>query len=343
MYLLNRTLGLTGAILLIAGCQSDILFQRDRTGEIRRLHCGDDLAIAVPTTRNQRPLWSPDGRQLAYYGIGNAGPAIYVTDRFGRAVQNISAANVAVPNLDFVWSPAGDWIYYSARNSTGTHSIYRVQIDPIAAPQALTPLSLNSVQPSLTPDGRRFVYASDSPGNPEHYDLYTANADGTNRTLLTRTPAAGSLLPAWGPDGRIAYVRDRDVVLIEADGTQHVLGSYAGAGSIHRPDALAWSQDGAQLAFAGGGGKIHVAQTTPPYNSSCVSCDADVGQHVDETPRWMPGHARLVFGRPVGRLPPVGSPQGVFRIAADGTDEQLLISDGYRPDPRPRLKSLCLN
>lgn len=334
---------LIGTIALIAGCQSDILFQRDRTGEIRRLHCGDDLAITVPTTRNQRPLWSPDGRRLAYLGTSNAGVAIYITDRFGRAVQNVSEGNVAVPNLDFVWAPTSDWIYYSARNSTGTHSIYRVQLDPITLPQALTPLSLNSVQPSLAPDGRRFVYASDSPGDPERYDLYTANADGTNRTLLTRTPAVNSLLPAWGPDGRIAYVRDRDVVLIETGGTQHVLGPYAGTGSPHFPDALTWSQDGTLLAFAGGGGKIYVAQTAPPYNNNCVSCDPDGGLHLDETPRWMPGQKNLVFGRPVGRLPPVGSPQGVFRIAADGTNEQLLVEGGYRPDPRPRLKSLCLD
>ncbi len=169
----------------LSGCATDILYAR--SGSLYKLHCDDEIPLSVASTDNTFPRWSPDGRQFAYIGQQFGRNDIFVrSSRIGASATNLTGGNVAEPLADFEWSPDGDWILYTATNSTGTTSIYRVRTDAGSLPEPVSPLSLTSKQPSWSPDGRRFVYSSDSPAAEGEFGLYTANADGTNRTLSGR-------------------------------------------------------------------------------------------------------------------------------------------------------------
>ena len=57
-----------------------------------------------------------------------------------------------------------------------------------------------------SPGGRMLAFATKRDGN---FDVYVINADGSGLRNLTRNPARDSS-DAWLPDGRIAFVSDRD-------------------------------------------------------------------------------------------------------------------------------------
>lgn len=63
-----------------------------------------------------------------------------------------------------------------------------------------------SAVPAISPDGSKIAFVAFVNGNEE---IYTMNADGTQKENLTRNPARDTY-PSWSPDGKkIAFISDR--------------------------------------------------------------------------------------------------------------------------------------
>jgi len=64
---------------------------------------------------------------------------------------------------------------------------------------------IGSIAPALawSPDGQTLAFTAKIRGN---FDIYTAQADGSNITVLTRNPL-DELLPSYAPDGTLLYAR----------------------------------------------------------------------------------------------------------------------------------------
>jgi Tol biopolymer transport system component len=72
----------------------------------------------------------------------------------------------------------------------------------------LTDLPGQEIYPSLSADGKSFVYASRVSGN---WDVYLQRVGGKNPVNLTRDSAFDDTQPAFSPDGeRIAFRSERD-------------------------------------------------------------------------------------------------------------------------------------
>jgi Tol biopolymer transport system component len=166
-------------------------------------------------------------------------------------------------------------------------------------------------------------------------DVYTMNADGSDRRRLTDHPEL-DFDPVWSPDEtRIAFRSHRDgneeVYVMNADGLEQVNLTQS-PGTDYSP---AWSPDGRQIAFASSREKqagldiwvMNVDGTEPRRVTTAPG--------IQEYPSWSPDGQRLAFSCTFGRILPLGV--GDFEICmvnVDGTGmKQLTDSPGISQLP----------
>ena len=141
----------------------------------------------------------------------------------------------------------------------------------------------------------------------DHYEIVTANADGSNEKVLVIADGC----PTWSPQGdRLAYSGDPDgigVWIINSDGTNK--------GEIAEGGSPAWSPKDDLIAVVGEG----VLWTTPVPGSG-----GEGGTVVEGgmNPDWHPNGSKLVFELLVN-----GAPQ-IFTANADGTALRQITTGG---------------
>lgn len=100
-------------------------------------------------------------------------------------------------DFDVTLDRSGEFLIYSSTRHRETSDIYRQRIDGSAITQ-LTDDSSNEVMPTLSPDGKTIVFASDRSGN---WDLYLMDADGGPAVQLTND-RMHDIHPSFSPDGK---------------------------------------------------------------------------------------------------------------------------------------------
>jgi TolB protein len=185
-----------------------------------------NLNSCVPTS------WSPDGRQIAYWGNSDQGYGVYALGANGRNEQILEAGWTRDGRVS--WSPDGRSIAYSEMrqldppfkrfgsdifvvNANGSNSV-NLTVNP-------APFNISA---DWSPDGTKIAYvASPKPflWLPPH-NIHVMNADGTNPVMLTKEERwAYEWNPTWSPDSRrIAFARQtpdgfKDIFSMNADGS----------------------------------------------------------------------------------------------------------------------------
>jgi len=147
--------------------------------------------------------------------------------------------------------------------------------------------------PSLSPDGKSFVYASHAAGN---WDIYLQRVGGKTAINLTKDSPADDTQPAFSPDGeRIAFRSERE------GGGIFVMG--ATGESVKRLTDFgfnpAWSPDGKEIACADEGVLGPFSRQNP--NSRIWAFNIATGEkrqitQVDAVgPNWSPRGYRIAF------------------------------------------------
>lgn len=174
--------------------------------------------------------------------------------------------------------------------------------------------------PTLSPDGKTVVYASDATGD---WQLYSLRVGGRSAVALTTESA--NITPAFSPDGeRIAFRSDREgggIFLMTATGESVTRVSDEG----YSP---AWSPDGRELVVAPAG----FASPTDLGGSApgLLAIDVKSGQKraVLKTgsalqPAWSPHGWRIAyFGLRTGT-----GQRDLWTVAADGSEAEAAIVD----------------
>jgi len=99
------------------------------------------------------------------------------------------------------------------------------------------------VWPSWSPDGKQIVF-SRVREQPEGYDVFMMNADGSRLKSVASSPGGYRQYPAWAPKGKILFLRNSDVFAVSPDGSG--LARLTKLGSIGE---FALSPDGKKLAI----------------------------------------------------------------------------------------------
>jgi len=191
-----------------------------------------DLARG-PTSRvtsNQAPdgapVWSPDGRRIAFSSERGKGGNIYVTEASGTGVEELVLSSDQ-PNDPTDWSPDGRFILFTRQNAATLKDVWALPLfgDRRAFPVVQT--QFIEEQAHLSPDGQWIAYVSNESGKWEVY-LQTFPRSSDKWQVST----AGGSQPRWRHDGREMY-------FVDPKGILHAVGVSLGATVlIAQPRAL---------------------------------------------------------------------------------------------------------
>ena len=199
----------------------------DLLGDIYRMPANGGKAerLTSDIAWQMQPVFSPDGRQIAFTSDQGGGDNIWVMDADGsnqRAVTNETFRLLNSP----AWSPNGEFIvarkHYTATRSLGAGEVWMYHVSGGTGVQLTErPNDQKDLgEPAFSPDGK-YIYFSqdDTPGKTFHYSkdslegIYEIKRfereSGDIETLIAG--AGGAIRPTPSPDGRyLAYIKRED-------------------------------------------------------------------------------------------------------------------------------------
>ena len=185
-----------------AGALNIWIKQLDR-GPLTRLSFGGS---------DRRPVWSPDGRMVAF-----------VRDTLGGSVVAGRFADGSRPDTILVhlkqqvqevtWSHDGQWLVVRTDNGNeGAGDIIGIRTNGDTTPVPLVNSAFTELHPAVSPDGHWLAYASIESGRNEVYVRPFPNT----RDGRWQVSTDGGASPRWSPDGRELYYLDATRRMIAA-------------------------------------------------------------------------------------------------------------------------------
>jgi Tol biopolymer transport system component len=168
------------------------------------------------------PAWSPDGTEIAFISKESY---IWLMDTNGSNQRKLMPDAGAL--LTLAWSPDGTKIAFDS-------PIQVVNAD--GSDKRILSAIAEDFHPAWSPDGTKIAFQSSSGRNT---DIWVMNADGSNQTKLLDN----GMCPVWSPDGKITFIGEGGICIMNADGSDQKILMSVDAGS------LAWSPDSSKIAF----------------------------------------------------------------------------------------------
>lgn len=268
-------------LLAVAGCGTsapprvDLLFASSRDGDYAIYGVGASGGREVRLTKGHgdpstpeglffavEPVWSPNGRLVAFASRRGGPSHIYVMRADGSHVRQVTrgkldddgpawapdgrrlafsrdgglfivaSAGGPVRSLtrglggeaaNPAWSPDGKFIAYDYRRpGFSSREIWVIGVGGSRA-RLVTKLPAVSTLPSWSPDGRRIAFQSNLHGG--HFEIYSIGRDGRGLRRETRS-AIDTIDPAWSPNGKeIAFSRDGAIWTVDRAGRERKITS----------------------------------------------------------------------------------------------------------------------
>ncbi|HEX7089124.1 MAG TPA: hypothetical protein VF192_03255 [Longimicrobiales bacterium] len=199
------------------------------------------------------PVWSPDGKRIAFSGLTATGFEIFTVDvETGELARHTELHAPSAISSDFF--PDSRSLAIARlfdENGTRTSDLYRLELET----GKLTPLfarpNLDELAPAVALDGRSIAFYGQSPSVSATTEfIYVVGPDGVARQVTpvvrgapSRQAPEGILAtashPAFSPDGQwlvFTWTRDRRLVRVERDGETREIENTLGELYVSRVD-----------------------------------------------------------------------------------------------------------
>jgi Tol biopolymer transport system component len=248
IHVLSLARGDERAVTSAAGPQFDpdghgrlLVFRDSRAG----VNVNDDIAVIrmdgtayrnltrTPDADEWGPVWSPDGRRIAYSSDEGGVPMIFVMDADGSNARRLSDVWGEYP----AWSPDGSRIAFASSIGGSTpfgepdYDVFVMDADGSSETNLTNDADSADMYPTWSPDGGWIAFES-TRGTPpsfepperdlerrSDYDLWVIRPDGSDARNLTSDLDRQDRFPDWSTHG----------LLIDREGTIVVLDPRSGA------------------------------------------------------------------------------------------------------------------
>lgn len=150
------------------------------------------------------PVWSPDGKAIAFAADAGGNLDIMVLDLADGKVRNLTKH--PAEDREPAWSPDGQFVAFTTnRNKVDPDDfdLYRIRVEGAEMAPVDTSADRAS-QPAWSPDGRRIAYTRST--TFDDHRLWLAAPDGSEqKPLLPAIMPVNATAPAWSPDGTRIY------------------------------------------------------------------------------------------------------------------------------------------
>ncbi len=171
-------------------------------GALQRLTFGDSASL---------PVWSPDGRHIAYAHLsgdaaGNYRDLYWITaDGNGRPEPLLRDSTSKNPGA---FTPDGRQLIYYQLTTGRPRDILSLPLDGTHRPIPVVASDANELAPALSPDGQFLAYVSDESGRSEVYVRPFRGGAGKWQV----SPSGGDE-PRWSPAGSELFYRSGDAMI----------------------------------------------------------------------------------------------------------------------------------
>ncbi len=281
---------------------------------------GEPRQLTFDKTEIDGAAWSADGKNIVFASMrrNNSQMRLWQIAATGGEPELIALGGKNLGNPAV--APDGRTIAFV--EDSQDMNIWRIEPERFPAREAFRKFiasSRNDNSPHFSLDGKRVVFASD---RTTSYEIWIADADGSNARQLTDLQNSPSGSPRFSPDGRFVVfdaqiAGNGDIFVVPADG-----------GTIRRlteADSFdfmpSWSADGNSIYFASNRGGDEQIWKMPANGGDAIQITTQGGRESFESPDG----AELYFSKAEGMT-------GLWRIPSAGGEESAvaeLAEAGY--------------
>ncbi|HMF59091.1 MAG TPA: hypothetical protein VK595_01885, partial [Vicinamibacterales bacterium] len=176
-----------------------------------------DLARGVPSRFtfspdvDDDPVWSPDGKAIAFSSVREAVPGIYQKLVSGTGNTELLFTNDRSLRPTS-WSPDGRSLLFEQTDAVSASDVWVLSMQGDLTPHAYLATPFSESDAHFSRDGKWVAYTSDESGRPE---VYVQRFPDPRDKVQVSTRGGES--PRWGPDGHELYFLsiDRQLMAVQ--------------------------------------------------------------------------------------------------------------------------------
>jgi Tol biopolymer transport system component len=143
------------------------------------------------------PLWSPDGKRIAFTTYRRTGSVILAKPADGSGAEETLVPGESLILVPTSWSSDGNFLAYWTVGSATGRDVWIAPITGDRKPQPFLRTKFNEMQASISPDKRWVAYMSEESGR---YEVYVQPFPGPGGKWQISTN--GGTVPVWAQNGR---------------------------------------------------------------------------------------------------------------------------------------------
>jgi serine/threonine-protein kinase len=151
---------------------------------------------------NDFPIWTPDGKRVAYRSQRADGYNIFWKPADGSGTEERLPTVGTGSQAPYSFSPDGRTLFYQELDTKTSYDLWVLPLQGESKPQPFLQTPFSERSPLLSPDGRWLAYSSDESGR---YEIYVRPFPGPGGKWQISTEGAAEV--TWSPKGNELFFR----------------------------------------------------------------------------------------------------------------------------------------